>query len=77
MSKKIIAIGGGGSVVDLKNFKEDCELNKVYNEIVMQANKDNPNFLFLAHSRVALPLQNFCYNVNNILEEDKLWSKDI
>lgn len=50
MSKKIVAIGGGGN-----GFKHPYELSNQDKEIIRLTGKEHPNFLLVAHSQ---PLEN-------------------
>ena len=50
MSKKIVAIGGGGN-----GFKHPYELENQDKEIIRLTGKEHPNFLLIAHSQ---PLEN-------------------
>lgn len=53
MSKKIVAIGGGGNGrIKSDGTKSPYETMKIDEEIVNLTNKKNPNFLFLAHSQI-------------------------
>lgn len=47
MSKKIVAIGGGGN-----GYKQPYELSNQDKEIIRLTSKKHPNFLFLAHSQL-------------------------
>lgn len=46
MSKKIVAIGGGGN-----GFKDPYELENQDKEIIQLTGKEHPNFLLIAHSQ--------------------------
>ena len=53
MSKKIVAIGGGeNGRVNSKGEKKPYETKEIDEEIVKLSGKENPNFLFLAHSQI-------------------------
>ena len=53
MSKKIVAIGGGeNGRINSKGIKKPYETKKIDEEIVRISGKENPNFLFMAHSQI-------------------------
>ncbi|MBE6160714.1 MAG: hypothetical protein E7158_00635 [Firmicutes bacterium] len=54
MTKKIVAIGGGeNGRINSKGEQKPYETREIDQEIVKLANKEHPNFLFLAHSQIA------------------------
>lgn len=53
MSKKIVAIGGGeNGRINSKGIKKPYETKEIDEEIVRISGKENPNFLFMAHSQI-------------------------
>ena len=53
MSKKIVAIGGGeNGRISSSGEKKPYETYEIDKEIVKLSGKENPNFLFLAHSQI-------------------------
>lgn len=53
MHKKIVAIGGGeNGRISSKGEQKPYETKEIDQEIVRLANKEHPNFLFLAHSQI-------------------------
>lgn len=53
MSKKIVAIGGGeNGRINSKGNKKPYETKEIDQVIVRLSGKENPNFLFLAHSQI-------------------------
>lgn len=71
MSKKIVAIGGGeNGRVKNNGTKLPYETKEIDQEIINLTNKENPNFLFLAHSQINESDENAYFDTMKKIYED-------